>query len=219
MFIIEGNIGAGKSTFLRLIAENLKEATVALEPLQDWQKSFNGVNILDNFYSDPKRWAYTLETLTLMSRVKEHIKEQGSSNRFHLVERSIYSGHYCFAKNCYETGLLSDLEYKIYLEFFNLLILKRCQPPKGFIYLKVSPEVAIERIKKRNRSSESLIPISYIEQIDQKHEEFLIKKLGVIEDLKSVPVLVINCDQEFENNGPRLKSICEEVYNFMSNII
>ena len=102
MFIVEGNIGAGKSTFLRLISQNLNHVSVALEPLQDWQKNYDGKNILDNFYSKPDRWAYTLETLTLMSRVKEYIKEQNTNNKFHLVERSIYSGNYCFAKNCYE---------------------------------------------------------------------------------------------------------------------
>ncbi len=215
MFIVEGNIGVGKSTFLRLVSEHLKNVSVSLEPLNDWQKNIGGVNILDNFYSDPQRWAYTFETLTLMSRVKGYLFEQENSNKLHMVERSIYSGHYCFAKNCHETGLLSDIEYNIYLEFFNLLVNKKCKIPTGFIYLKVSPEIALERIKKRSRSAENLIPLSYIEQIDQKHEQFLIQKSGIIEELKTVPVLVLDCDIEFENNPQRLRQVCDEVQDFM----
>ena len=46
------------------------------------------------------------------------------------------------AENCFETGLLSELEYEIYLNLFNLLVNKKCKTPSGFIYLKVSPEIA-----------------------------------------------------------------------------
>ena len=76
MFILEGNIGAGKSTLLQLIKEQLPHISVALEPVDDWQKQIYGQSLLTNFYQNGKRWAYTFETFTMMNRAKEHIAIQ-----------------------------------------------------------------------------------------------------------------------------------------------
>ena len=104
MYILEGNIGAGKSTFLTLLAKHLPHICVTLEPMHNWQKQIYGQSLLANFYQDPKRWAYTLETLAMFCRVREHMEEQKKEDTIQITERSIYSGHYCFAQNDYESG-------------------------------------------------------------------------------------------------------------------
>ena len=76
MYIVEGNIGAGKSTFLRLIQAQLPQVSVVFEPLHNWQSQVYGQSILSQFYNDPHRWAYTMETLAMACRVQEHIQEQ-----------------------------------------------------------------------------------------------------------------------------------------------
>ena len=63
MYIVEGNIGAGKSTFLQLIDTHMPDVSVALEPVNNWQNQIYGQSLLTNFYKNPKPWAYTLETL------------------------------------------------------------------------------------------------------------------------------------------------------------
>ena len=73
MIIIEGNIGAGKSTFLKLLAKASQDLEVAQEPLESWHKKEDGSNLLENFYTDPKRWAYTLETFAMAARLQDHI--------------------------------------------------------------------------------------------------------------------------------------------------
>ena len=216
MFIIEGNIGAGKSTFLKLIKFYIQEAQVSFEPLENWNSKIQGESLLENFYKNPQRWAYTLETVTMIARLKEHLENQKQNNPFIVMERSIYSGRYCFAYNDYLNGFLSDFEWQIYLELFDLLTKNIIKPPKGFIYLKVDPKIALQRINQRNRRGET-IPLEYLEQINERHEEFLIKKINVIDQIKNVPVLVIDCDQSFETDVDYQQQIFIDVKNFIKN--
>jgi deoxyadenosine/deoxycytidine kinase len=216
MYIVEGNIGAGKSTFLKLIQERLPHVTVALEPIHNWQKKVYGQSLLANFYEDPARWAYTMETLAMICRVQEHLKDQESHGAHKIVERSIYSGHYCFAKNGYDSGFLSELEWQLYNQWFDFLIPGRCRPPLGFIYLKTDPEVSYQRLKKRNRLAEKRISLSYLKQIDQRHHDFLIEKKDLLPELQSVPVLILNCDEEFEADENKLQEHLARVQEFMA---
>jgi deoxyadenosine/deoxycytidine kinase len=197
MYIVEGNIGAGKSTFLTLVQEAMPEVSVALEPIHDWQDQGYGQSLLTNFYEAPQRWAYTLETLTLMCRIREQlIEQQMYGNTVRIVERSVYSGHYCFAKNGYEHGFLTGSEWQMYQEWFSFLT-QHTRPPKGFIYLQITPDVAFARTKKRQRPSESSLSLDYLEQIHNKHEQFLLAKDGITEQMRSIPVLVLNVNEEF----------------------
>lgn len=198
MYIVEGNIGAGKSTFLRLVEKHLPSVSVLYEPVAAWQQVSSGESILENFYKDPHRWAYTMETASMTSRAQEHLRIESSNHPFQIMERSIYSGRYVFAQNGFDVGFLTSLEWRIYNEWFTFLTKDICQLPQGFIYLKVDPEVAYKRIQKRQRSAESSIPLEYIKQIDKCHEEFLLNKRNVCPELSSVPVLVIDCNAEFE---------------------
>ena len=218
MYIVEGNIGAGKSTFLKLIEQHVPSISIALEPLHNWQQQVYGQSLLANFYQDPKRWAYTLETLAMICRVKEHIAEQNSVfSASKIVERSIYSGHYCFTKNGYDNGFISEIEWQAYLTWFNFLIAGKCKPPHGFIYLKVDPLIAYERIKKRNRHAEKKITLHYLKQLDQRHEDFLIKKQDLLPGLSQVPVLVLDCNNEFESNTDQFKKHLYSVQQFIES--
>lgn len=215
MYCIEANIGAGKTTFLKLIQERLPEVAVIFEPLHKWQTKVSGQSILGNFYQDPNRWAYTLETLTMACRVREHLKEQDNPNPFRIMERSIYSGHYVFALNGYHSGFLSELEWQIYLQWFNFLVKDRARQPQGIIYLKTDPQVAYERILKRDREAEKTISLEYITQIHEHHENFLVKKKEFLTDLQSVPVLVLDCNEEFEREAQKFESHAAELSAFM----
>ena len=198
MYIVEGNIGAGKSTFLKLIAEQLSQVEVVFEPRHVWQSDDGSESLLNNFYTAPDRWAYTMETLAMMCRVKEHLVEQQHPLANRLIERSIYSGHYCFAYNDFASGFMTPLEWSIYNQWFNFLVPQKCNPPLGFIYLDTTPEISYERIKKRSRTSEVGISLDYLRQIDECHRSFLLRKDNVLAELETVPVLVLDCHEDFE---------------------
>jgi len=215
MYIIEGNIGAGKSTFLKLVQKYIPTVSVALEPLQNWQDLECGQSLLTQFYQNPQRWAYTLETLTLMSRVREQMYQQAQKANNLLVERSIYSGYYCFAQNCYEQGFITKVEWEIYSQWFNFLLSNKCTPPQGFIYLRIDPEIAHQRIQKRSRAGEETISLQYLQQVHEKHEAFLLRKENVLSQLVKVPVLVLDCNEDFEKNATKLEELLHAVENFL----
>ena len=196
---VEGNIGAGKSTFLRLIEQWL-DVQVVFEPHQKWQE-VGGENLLDEFYKETSRWAYTFQTYAFVTRVVE--QEAHARNATHLaqiLERSVYSDRYCFAKNCFEMGSMNALEWKLYQEWFSWLVDTYTSPINGFIYLKTDPEVCLRRIEKRHRSEESSVSLDYLKMIHQKHEAWLIERQEIDIRLKDVPVLVLECNKDFENN-------------------
>ncbi len=122
MFLIEGNIGAGKSTFLQLIQNHIPDLEIALEPVNLWQQAAHGQSLLQNFYTNPERWGYTMESFTLFNRIFENNKPTGmplDTKRSILTERSIYSGYHCFAKNSYLNGFMTNLEWNIYQQLFS----------------------------------------------------------------------------------------------------
>jgi len=216
MYIVEGNIGAGKSTFLKLIEQRYPHISIALEPIHNWQSSEYGQSLLSNFYTAPERWAYTLETLTMMCRVREHLSEQQHKNPLRIMERSIYSGHYCFAQNGYEHNFMSDIEWKMYNQFFQFLIPNKCRAPQGFIYLRVDPEVSFERIQRRNRDGEQTISLDYLRQIHAKHESFLVAHKKSNPYIAITPVLILDCNEEFEADEFKLQEHLQKVNEFIS---
>jgi len=211
MYVIEGNIGAGKTTFLNIINKKMPHVHVVDEPLALWHKKGQGQSLLTKFYKETSRWAFTMEMFTLMCRIQEHMREQEKSGQYIVMERSIYSGYYCFALNSYKQGFMNSLEWEILKQWFTYLVHGKCKHPEGFIYLHVSPQVAYERTKKRNRSGEDTIPLAYFEQIDQKLNELLIEKKDLLPGLEKIPVLQINCNEDF--------SLCEEKQKEMTTAV
>jgi len=215
MYIIEGNIGVGKSTFLNLLKKYVPEIKILTEPVNNWINQIFGQSLLDNFYKNPKRWAYTLENLAMIYRVKDHLEQQCKKETNVVMERSIYSGHYCFAINGYHNKFFTDIEWNIYNKWANFL-LKSCKPPNGFIYLKATPDTCFSRIKKRNRISEKSITLSYVKEIDSWHDKFLIKREGILDNIKQVPVLELDCNQDFIENNSNFTQHVMKIKNFIN---
>jgi len=218
MYILEGNIGAGKSTFLKVLQAHCADVLTAYEPLNEWYRHVEGQSLLTNFYADPQRWAYAMETFAMFCRVQEHTKDQRALEldpQARIIERSIYSGHYCFALNSYQNGFMTSLEWSMYNEWFNFLIPGNCKPPHGFIYLRVEPTTAFERIHKRQRAGEELIPLKYLEQLHECHENFLVKKQGILPELKDIPVLILDGALDFEGDSTDARLLIEQVAKFI----
>ena len=205
--VVEGNIGAGKSTFLAMVRSYLN-AQIVFEPHELWQ-NVGGENLLDHFYTDSSRWAYTFQSYAFLTRVRtqrEHA--QRSDEPFQVLERSIYSDRYCFAKTCYELGLMTSLEWKLYTEWFSWLSEIAAERPAGFVYLRTDPEVAYSRVQKRCRSEELGVTREYLTLLHNRHEDWLIHKRGVESDVAKTPVLILESNEDFlENNDEQKKHI------------
>jgi deoxyadenosine/deoxycytidine kinase len=216
MFIVEGNIGTGKSTFLKALRRSLSHVSVTLEAVDYWQNESNGQSILQNFYESPQRWAYSMETIALKTRIQEHIKNQESLLP-NIVERSMYSGYHCFARNSFEQGFLNQLEWNIYQAWFDFLTSKQCLPPAGFIYLQADPQLSYNRTVRRKRGAEESISLDYLKQIHDKHEAFLIDKLHVHPSILHTPVLILDCNYDLRTDKKKLLNYIELVQQFIQD--
>ena len=71
--IVEGNIGAGKTTFLQPFLKHEKIVQVCTEPVEKW-RNLQGHNLLQKMYQDPKRWSFELQSYIQLTMVQEHMK-------------------------------------------------------------------------------------------------------------------------------------------------
>ena len=215
-FIVEGNIGAGKSTFLRIVSEAL-HAQIVYEPHEKWQQVGEKENLLDKFYHDTKRWAYTFQSYAFITRILEsQAAAQRCTQGVQILERSVFSDRYCFAKNCFEMGTMTALEWKLYQEWFAWLIEAFDQKPDGFIYLKTDPEVCYRRVMKRNRSEENTVSLDYLTMIHKKHEDWLVNPKDIHPSLQAIPVLVLSCNESFEDSRAKQQEHIDAIVNFFT---
>ena len=152
---VEGLIGVGKSTFVKKFAE-ITQYTPKYESVEDNP-------FLPLFYKDPKRWAYTVQSYFLYRRYHDHT-EGGNL----ILDRSLY-GDIPFADMLYQDGIMSAIEHECYVSHYEILEPK-IPTLSACIFLNTTPEVALERVHKRDRSYESSLRLSYLENLKREIE-------------------------------------------------
>uniref|UniRef100_A0A673KW05 deoxyguanosine kinase n=1 Tax=Sinocyclocheilus rhinocerous TaxID=307959 RepID=A0A673KW05_9TELE len=191
---IEGNIAVGKSTFAKLLQNAGQDWEVIAEPVSKWQnvdqtQTVDGAqqsssNLLEMMYHDPKRWSYTFQTFSCMSRMRTHLQPlaarllQSTGTPVQVYERSVYSDRYIFALNMFELGCINSTEWAVYQDWHSFLVEQfghRIQL-EGIIYLRASPQTCMERLGRRGRMEEQGIQLDYLEKLHTKHEDWLINK-------------------------------------------
>lgn len=211
-FFIEGNIGVGKSTFLRLV-QNTLDCQMVFEPHEQWQDINGAGNLLHHFYTDTPRWAYTFQSYAFITRIIEQNKQaQKHPGAVQVVERSVFSDRHCFAMLATEAGNMNPMEWQVYQQWFDWLIGEHMDTPAGFIYLRTSPETCYARLKKRARSEEAGVSLEYLHALHQKHEDWLLTKAHA-------PVLVLDCNPDFEHNPDRQEQLIQQITDTFGPIL
>lgn len=183
---IEGNIGSGKSTLINKLKKEFTsvEMTPVIyidEPVRVWNTIMdkNGDNIIKKYYEDQKKYAFQFQMMAYITRITELRKamEKYNGNCIIITERSIETDKEVFAKMLYETKILDNISYTIYLKWFEEL--SRDLKVNELIYLKTDPETALKRVIKRNRPGET-IPIDYLKDCHERHERWLHRRDDVL---------------------------------------
>ncbi len=199
---IEGNIGSGKSTLLAELEHiYAQDPTICFlqEPVDVWDsiKDEAGVTILQKYYADQKRYAFSFQMMAYISRIALMREALKKNYRVILIERSVYTDSAVFAKMLFDDKKIEEIEYKIYLRWVNEFIADF--PPVKYIYVRAEPAVSYQRILQRGRTGET-IPIEYLENCHKYHDEWLLNTPS--------PLLKLNANADIQENlGTWLKQI------------
>lgn len=164
--VIDGIIGAGKSTVGHFLSEALE--IPIFEELKDDGKDSLAQRMLDRFYADQTRWSAIIQVMFLNDRFKD-IKRIEAQGNYAILDRSIY-GDEIFAKTIHERGQMTADEFHIYRDLLHNM-LNHINPPQVLIYIDVTVDTAMARINKRARSTEGdLIPRDYMMDLRRNYE-------------------------------------------------
>ena len=175
--VIAGNIGAGKTTLVKILSEKLN-FTPFYEPHEENP-------YLADFYEDMESWSYQSQVYFLTRRLKIH-KELIAAEGSVVQDRSVYEDAEIFARNLYLQGDLSARDYGVYRDLYSILA-SLLPPPSLMVYLRASVDTLMQRIAKRGREYEVGISRSYLASLNNLYEDWM-------NAFDQCPVLIINSD-------------------------
>ena len=120
IYALEGNIGAGKSTIMKIISNQFHDVEFVEEPVNQWQ-NLNGCNLLNSFYSDPKRWGFSFEFHSMLTKIQALLKAADSDKPIIIIERSILSNK-VFMDLSNDLGKLDKMEYTMLINTYNFYL-------------------------------------------------------------------------------------------------
>ncbi|MFE4029292.1 deoxynucleoside kinase [Priestia sp. YIM B13551] len=196
ILLIDGVVGVGKTTLADLVSERFDIPMFPELGNKDTEE------LLNRFYADKTRWAFTTQIHFLNERFRmiKEIHKKGHG----ILDRSIF-GDRIFAQMLAEDraaggeGMLWE-EYNTYSTLLDNM-LEHAQPPELLIYLECSPEVAKERIDSRGRGLESTVDMAYWERLNDKYDTWY-------QEYSHSPKILINVNHlDFVNNNDDKESV------------
>ncbi|MBU8891497.1 MAG: deoxynucleoside kinase [Bacteroidales bacterium] len=158
--VIEGNIGAGKTTLSKMIAKEFN-AKLILEQFADNP-------FLPKFYKEPDKYSFQLELSFLAERYQQLNQELTSRDLF----RPFTVADYYFMKSLtFARATLKEDEYNLYRQIFNI-IYKTIPKPDLYVYLHVDVQNLMENINQRGRDYEKGISKEYLSKLQEGYFDF-----------------------------------------------
>ena len=208
---LEGNIGAGKSTFLAHLEKSFQgsaDFAFLREPVHIWDtiRDRNGNTILSKFYNEPEKYAFAFQVMTYTTRYKElqRILKENPECKVVICERSLEADKQIFAKMLHDDGIMDDVMYSIYENYFSMY--EGAFQMNGVIYLRAEPNVCSERVEKRSREGENKISLDYLKNCHEYHEHWLFHNC-------KTPLLTLNVSED--GNDQNVKSWLGKTYDFI----
>ncbi|KRN75296.1 hypothetical protein IV73_GL000459 [Weissella kandleri] len=188
MIVLSGTIGAGKTSLATFLAEHLGS--------EAYYESVDDNPILPLFYENPQKYGFLLQNYFLNKRL-ENIKDAQGSH-LNVIDRSIFEDQLLFQLNAdldratqTEAAIYSDLLHNM-MEQVNYSANATIKTPDLLIYVNVSFDTMLKRIKKRGRS---------YEQVDQDpslydyYQELTRRYVAWFDQYDASPKLKIDGDQ------------------------
>lgn len=189
---IEGVIGVGKTSLAQLLHQRMGGRLV----LEEFEEN----PFLEEFYKDPKRYAFQTQIFFLLSR----FKQQEKIEQYDLFDRRIIADYMFYKDRIFATLNLDEKEYALY-DMVARVLEKRIVKPDLAIYLRASTPRLMRNIQQRGRVYEKHITTEYIDSLNQLYDEFFFH-------YTETPLLIINTDNiDFVHNEQHFEQILIEI--------
>jgi len=192
--VIEGNIGAGKTTLAEMISRDYNAQLVV--------ENFAGNPFLEKFYSSPANYAFTLEMSFMAERYSQLMNELQNRDLF----KDFAVADYYFMKSLiFGSVTLSDDEYTLYRKFFNIIYYRMPRPDLYVFLYKETPNLQ-KLIKKRGRDYEQSIEDSYLDKITKAYFNYFKQQT-------EFPVVIVDTNNiDFVENSKDYLKVCEIIF-------
>lgn len=160
---VAGNIGSGKTTLTTMLAKHF-----------NWEPMYESVEnnpYLASYYEDMQRWSFNLQVYFLNTRFRQVIDIRKKTKTV-IQDRTIYEDAYIFAPNLHDMQLMATRDFDNYSSLFELMS-KFLQAPDLLIYLHADTPTLVSQIAKRGREYEKTIRLDYLENLNQRYEEWI----------------------------------------------
>lgn len=191
---IEGNIGSGKTTLAKMLADRY-DADLVLEQFEDNE-------FLPRFYADPARYAFPVEMTFLAERY-------GQLNRAHpgesLFAPLTISDYFLSKSLIFAASNLQEDELRLFRKVFDIMF-RKITKPDLLVYLYSTIDRLQENIRIRGRRYEQNISSKYLRRIQNRYLDFLHKQS------LNTPVMIIDVSKiDFVNDEQAFEEIVDTI--------
>lgn len=193
--VIEGNIGAGKTTLAQMISEKYQTKLVL--------EQFADNPFLPKFYENQQQYSFPLEMAFLAERYNQLNREL---SHFDLFSPFTISDYYFMKSLIFAQNTLQPDEYNLYRQFFTI-IYEKMPKPDLYVYLHKDTDLLLKNIAERGRSYETFITKEYLEKITQGY-------FGYFKQQTDFPVLIIDTNGiDFVKKPADFEKITATIFN------
>ena len=192
--VIEGNIGAGKTSFATMLAKETGSRLIL--------EQFSDNPFLARFYEDPERYAFQLELSFLSERYQQIKTELGHPD---LFGQMVVSDYFLAKSFIFSKHNLKDDEMVLFEKLFSIINLQIPRPDL-YVYLHLPVEKLMDNIRKRGRSYEKNIKSEYLKEVQDGY-------FGFFKSQTELKILVIDTSNfDFVNKKTDFQQIKKIIF-------
>lgn len=193
--VIEGNIGAGKTSLAYSLAKDMNGKFVP--------ERFSENPFLQGFYENPQKYAFPVELSFLADRYEQLKNELSNRDLFNPL---VISDYYFSKSLIFARITLKEDEFRLYRQLFDI-IHEKLPLPDLYIFLYQPIEKLLDNIKKRGRSYEQAISAEYLINIQEGYLHYL-------KNIQNMRILIIDTSPlDFVNKSPDYEKIKDLIMN------
>ncbi|MEW6421321.1 MAG: deoxynucleoside kinase [Deinococcota bacterium] len=192
---LSGNIGSGKSTLTRMLADRY-----GLRPVYE---PYAENPYLEDFYRDMRRYSFHSQVYFLSKRLEQHLNLVTGA-RYVIQDRTVFEDANIFARNLFESGQMEARDWATYLSLYEG-ILPALRVPDLLIHIDASVSTLKKRIAMRGRTYEKAIPDTYLEGLNRLYAQW-------VRSFDACPVMRVPGDElDFVQDPAAFQWVCERV--------